>query len=114
MSHRIKEIKKKLASISNDRNFLNLEVHHEAKSQIVRRARDDTYLFVCQEEVIGREEDRVAIINLLFDSETEFEEDLLVIPIVGMGGLGKTTLAQSILNDKKVQRLFELKIWMCV
>ncbi|CAD6341971.1 unnamed protein product [Miscanthus lutarioriparius] len=39
---------------------------------------------------------------------------VLVLPIVGIGGVGKNTLAQDICNHSKVKRRFHLIIWICV
>ncbi|CAM0901625.1 unnamed protein product [Alopecurus aequalis] len=41
------------------------------------------------------------------------EQAIPVLPIVGMGGVGKTTLAQHICNHPQVKSYFELIIWIC-
>ncbi|PHT35111.1 hypothetical protein CQW23_26911 [Capsicum baccatum] len=47
-------------------------------------------------------------------SKDASEKSPTVVPIVGMGGVGKTTLAKAAYNDEKVKSYFNLKAWFCV
>ncbi|GLT37489.1 hypothetical protein SLA2020_118030 [Shorea laevis] len=62
--------------------------------------------------VIGREEDVLKIVDLLIDPSNK--EPLSVISVVGMGGLGKTTLAKSVQNHEKIVRYFGKTMFICV
>ncbi|KAL0007136.1 hypothetical protein SO802_008638 [Lithocarpus litseifolius] len=63
--------------------------------------------------VFGRDNDMEAIFQK-FESDNAAVNGLCVVPIVGMGGIGKTTLARLIYNDKRVEEYFDLKAWVCV
>ncbi|XP_042401479.1 uncharacterized protein LOC121991551 [Zingiber officinale] len=70
--------------------------------------------------VIGRETEKNMIVNMLTNDDDDDEEEsnhatVKVIAIVGMGGLGKTTLAQLVYNDTRVQEHFaSLTMWKIV
>jgi len=111
MARKIKAIRKRLDAINADRKNFQLEVRH-VETRVVNRERDQTHSLVREEVVIGRENDKKAVIDCLMDSNVE--ENVSILPIVGIGGLGKTTLAQLVFNDEQFQKGFDLKMWVCV
>jgi Leucine-rich repeat (LRR) protein len=111
MVHKIKAIRERLDSINATAKDFNLKLRDE-EIPIWNKKRDDSYSFVRTEEVIGREDDKKEVIECLMESKVE--ENVSILPIVGIGGLGKTALAQLIFNDEKIKKHFELKMWVCV
>jgi len=63
-------------------------------------------------EILGRENDSEVVVKLLLDQHDQ--QNVQVLPIIGMGGMGKTTLAKMVYNDRRVQKHFDLKMWHCV
>jgi len=58
--------------------------------------------------VVAREDDKEKLLNMLLSDDDSMSNDIDVITILDMGGLGKTTLAQSLYNDGEVQNHFDL------
>ncbi|KAF7033766.1 hypothetical protein CFC21_044840 [Triticum aestivum] len=60
----------------------------------------------------SRDQDTKDIVGVLLGHASN--KNLMVLPIVSVGGLGKTTFAQLIYNESEIQKHFELMIWVCV
>ncbi|KAM0039995.1 putative P-loop containing nucleoside triphosphate hydrolase, leucine-rich repeat domain superfamily [Helianthus debilis subsp. tardiflorus] len=89
---------------------LNLkEAVHGANAVLYERA---TGSFVVESEVFGRGKDKERIVELLLN--VVVEGNLPAVSIVGIGGMGKTTLAQLAYFDDKVVKHFDLRLWLFV
>lgn len=65
-----------------------------------------------QGDVYGREGEKEQLVRMLLDSG-DGEENVPVIPIFGVEGVGKTTLAQYVYSDKRVEKYFHSSGWIC-
>nr|KYP65543.1 Putative disease resistance protein RGA3 [Cajanus cajan] len=113
MSKRMERIKKRLDEIAKEKEHLHLTERILERRSEVRDWRQ-TFSSITEPQVYGRENDKNKIVDFMVGDASHSDNDLVVYPIKGPGGLGKTTLAQLVFNHERVVKHFELKIWVCV
>nr|BBB04717.1 NB-LRR disease resistance protein [Solanum lycopersicum]BBB04720.1 NB-LRR disease resistance protein [Solanum lycopersicum]BBC83286.1 disease resistance protein [Solanum lycopersicum] len=99
-----------LEVLENQIGRLGLQKHFGLTKQ---ETRTPSTSLVDESDIFGRQKEIKDLIDLLL-SEDASGRNLTVVPIVGMGGAGKTTLAKKVYNDAKVKNHFGLKAWYCV
>nr|ALO70119.1 NBS-LRR-like resistance protein [Oryza sativa] len=95
--------------------ILNLELmgSHLSIESSTAKSRPITAPTSIEPTLYGRD----AVMKRIIDSITQgtcCEEYLTVLPIIGPGGIGKTTLIQHIYNSQQVQNHFQIMVWTCV
>nr|XP_009796238.1 PREDICTED: LOW QUALITY PROTEIN: putative disease resistance RPP13-like protein 1 [Nicotiana sylvestris] len=66
-----------------------------------------------ESHIFGRQNEIEILVDCLLSVNAD-GKTYSVIPIVGMAGVGKTTLAKAVYNNKKLKDHFDLKAWFCV
>jgi hypothetical protein len=106
---KIKDVLERLESLAQQKDVIGLR--EGAGGKLPERL--PTTSLVEKSNICGRNDENEAIIKLLL-SDDACGKEMSVIAIVGMGGIGKTTLAQLVYNNDKVKEHFNLEAWVCV
>ncbi|XBH82154.1 hypothetical protein VPH35_070854 [Triticum aestivum] len=117
---RIKALNKELDSIcerGNKFKFAKLEAYQDFKTTRSLTTERKTDSLMERSGVVGEkiEEDTRALVELLTSEEGSDKTGRhMVVAIVGVSGIGKTTLGKKVFNDEAIKGKFTKKIWLSI
>ncbi|MQM14354.1 hypothetical protein Taro_047280 [Colocasia esculenta] len=117
----MEDIVSRFMKIKKPEQALKLDCCKEQMHAESISARRITSSVIEEPYIVGRDKELAKIKQFLLSPDAEeprgsddMDDYVSVMAIVGMGGLGKTTLAQLAYNDSQVNQHFQLKSWVCV
>uniref|UniRef100_A0A1S4E3X3 Uncharacterized protein n=1 Tax=Cucumis melo TaxID=3656 RepID=A0A1S4E3X3_CUCME len=97
----------------NEAAPLGLVVNENARPEIdVISQYRETISELEDHKIVGRDVEVESIVKQVIDASNN--QLTSILPIVGMGGLGKTTLAKLVFKHELVRQHFDKTVWVCV
>uniref|UniRef100_A0A0E0LK32 Uncharacterized protein n=1 Tax=Oryza punctata TaxID=4537 RepID=A0A0E0LK32_ORYPU len=108
----IARLNRSFEEICKDMLFLSLAVDESKAEDGGDRVRTRTSTPLLDTNVVGKEIKSAAeaLVEKIMSDDGRGE----VVAIVGMGGIGKTTLAQRVFNSRRIAGGFPLRAWLCI
>ncbi|CAO2205879.1 unnamed protein product [Urochloa humidicola] len=113
MGKKLRKIVRDIEVLVTEMNSFGFRHRRQASSTMPLRQMDPV-LVESEKDIISRSrnEEKKKITKILLDHANNV--DHLVLPIVGLGGLGKTTFVQLVYSDSEIKKHFQFQKWCCV
>jgi hypothetical protein len=113
MGNKLRNIVQSIEVLVAEMNAFGFNYQHHAPASKQWRQTDSIIVDPKNIATESRAEEKRELVKMLIGNGSN--ADLMVLPIFGMGGMGKTTLAQLIYNDPDIQQHFhQMRKWVCV
>ncbi|KAJ9559299.1 hypothetical protein OSB04_013913 [Centaurea solstitialis] len=115
VANKVKAIRRKLEVIDAEKSRYQLTSNAGVVVDDTTNMEETTSL-VPVLEIYGRDEEVKTVVEKICSKDTNRDdiEGVRVYALWGMGGMGKTTLAQLVYNHERVKAHFELRAWVYV
>ncbi|KAK1418145.1 hypothetical protein QVD17_27284 [Tagetes erecta] len=117
ISLKLQKLKAQVQEVCERRKTYTFEEKKEDENRSARNASIDWWqrqeelsMFVDEDEIVGMGDNKEKLMEWLMEDDPR----RMVISVVGMGGLGKTTLVTKVYNDQTIQRYFDCWAWVSV
>ena len=112
MSSKMRNIRMKLDKIAEDqKKFPSMQLANPTGQDSTDKWRETFIGHTDEIEMVGRAREKKEILIKVLQNDGG--QEISIIPVVGLGGMGKTTLAKAVYTDKETH-MFDVKAWVHV
>jgi hypothetical protein len=108
LANKMKNMRKELRKINSDRQ----EFHFTPASQDRPSWDDRETTADMNNDILGRDVEKKEIMDIL--SASHSKDGAMFLPIYGLGGMGKSTLARLVYNDTQFKQYYDHQVWVYV